>query len=259
MIAKSLIVNGASRFLNTIYANNLSVSGTTSFASLDTTTLNVSGTSTLAETTVTGTVRIVNPGSTNGDSSALVAGNSGTGKRVRIGYDAIQAANNSTTSPLYLNYYGGVVYLSNTTKISANNGTFTAEKINAQSVMVTDELRAFKWNIQHIANLGGTFLVTPTLKCTANSTTFAVTAISGTTITATINDATAITGNSLGGATWSASSKIKISGKIGGIVLGTCDGQLTAAMNATAGTLTFTFTYPNQSINALSVKTYAAS
>ena len=43
MIANSLVVNGAARFLNKIYANDLQVSGTTSF-----TNLSVSGTSTFA-------------------------------------------------------------------------------------------------------------------------------------------------------------------------------------------------------------------
>ena len=255
MIAKSLIVNGAARFLNTIYANNLAVSGTTSFASITTTTLTVDGTSSLKGTTVTGTLRIINTAGGNVDTTSLVLGKSGTDARIRIGYEAIQAMTGSTGKALFLNYYGGNVYLSNDYKIYASNGTFTT-----QDLIVTNELRSFKWNIQHIANLGGTFLVTPTLKCTANSATFQVTTISGTTITAAIKDSTAITGYSFGGGDWNASSRIKISGKIGGITLDSCDGQLTTRMNTSAGTLQFTFTYPNQSTNGFTANTtYTAS
>lgn len=268
-ILKQLLVHGSSRFLNTIYANDLNVGGTTSFADL----------------AVTG---ITNLAAGNNISASLQINSKGA----LYGYDAWLRINEQKqfTSGVYFGTNvvrtdgsfqigsNGANILMNTSaatfKVPINmngttykwdtSGNIVVKKITASSglvddLIVTNELRTFKWDIQHIANLGGSFLVTPTLNCTANSATFTVTAISGNTITAAIKDSTAITGNSLGGTTWPADSKIKISGKIGGIVLGTCDGKLTAAMNNTAGTLNIQFTYPDQATNPLAVQTYNAA
>ena len=268
-ILKQLLVHGSSRFLNTIYANDLNVGGTTSFADL----------------AVTG---ITNLAAGNNTSASLQINSKGA----LYGYDAWLRINEQKhfSSGVYFGTNvvrtdgsfqvgsGGANILMNTSaatfKVPINmngttykwdtSGNIVVKKITASSgvindLIVTNELRTFKWDIQHIANLGGSFLVTPTLNCTANSATFTVTAISGNTITAAIKDSTAITGNSLGGTTWPADSKIKISGKIGGIVLGTCDGKLTAAMNNTAGTLNIQFTYPDQATNPLAVQTYNAA
>lgn len=159
-------------------------------------------------------------------------------------------ANNptATDAPVYYFKRDGSLYASN---IKAASG-----RVN--NLFVEDELRALHYNIQTVADLGGTFIVAPTLYCSANAT-FQVSAINGTTITATINDASSIDSDTLGGATWKANSQIKISGSFGGVVIGTCSGHLTANMNASAGTMKIQFTYDAQSINPLSVKTYAAN
>lgn len=158
-------------------------------------------------------------------------------------------SNNPTTdSAVYYFKKDGSLYASN---IKAASGRIS-------NLFVEDELRALHYNIQTVADLGGTFIVAPTLYCSANAT-FQVSAINGTTITATINDASSIDSDTLGGATWKANSQIKISGSFGGVVIGTCSGHLTANMNADAGTMKIQFTYDAQSVNSLSVKTYAAS
>lgn len=273
-ILNNLVVHGASRFLNTLYANDLTVGGTTTFSTLDVTgAATIAGTLTLSKTQ--------DAAGTSDNKPALIVGNP-NGAHLELDTNEIMAkASATTTAALTLNNEGGVVYIApkgttymgNGSKIHATDGTFTAVSYNGTNytgtnatfdsgkitnLMVTDTLRSFKWDIQTIADLGGTFVVAPTLYCTANVATFNVTAISGNTITAAIYD-TAISGATLGGATWAANSKVKLSGKIGGIVLGTCDGTLTSQMNTTSHTMNLTFTYPNQTDAPLSVKNYSAS
>lgn len=87
--------------------------------------------------------------------------------------------------------------------------------------------------------------------------TFQITAISGTTVTAAIIDSSTITSDSVGGVQWTQYSKVKLSGKLGSVVLGTCTGTLTAKMNTNAGRINLTFTFDDTS--SLEIKTYAAS
>ena len=104
--------------------------------------------------------------------------------------------------------------------------------------------------------MGGSFLIAPVLYFSTNCT-VQISAISGTTVTAAIIDSSTINTDTVGGVQWSQYSKVKISGKLGNVVLGTCTGTLTAKMNTTAGRINLTFTFDDAS--SLSVKTYAAS
>lgn len=111
-----------------------------------------------------------------------------------------------------------------------------------------------------IASLGGSFYVSPTIIFSSNAQ-VAITAISGTTVTAAFIDSSSINTDTIGGVQWTNYSKIKISGRLGDVILGnngnTCSGTLTAKMNTTAGRINCTFTCDQAS--SLSVKTYAAS
>ena len=102
--------------------------------------------------------------------------------------------------------------------------------------------------------------MSPTIIFSSNVT-VAITAISGTTVTAAFIDSSSINTDTIGGVQWTQYSKIKISGRLGDAVLGnnggTCTGTLTAKMNTTAGRINCTFTCDNAS--ELSVKTYAAA
>lgn len=191
---------------------------------------------------------------TANNSPALIVGGTATTPHMEFDANEIHAKKNGAeVESIYINNNGGKVYLGSGTTLYAESGTLNASKVVAGSgrisnLFVENELRALKYNIQTIADLGGSFIVAPTLNC-SNTATFSTGSISGNTITATISDAESINSADLGGATWKANSKIKVSGKIGGVVIGTCDGTLTSQMNTTAGTLNFTFTYTSQTAN----------
>lgn len=291
MIANSLVVNGAARFLNKIYANDLQVSGTTSFTDLSVTgnasingTINI-GSSNNANTIINLNGKRAIAGVSGSDylwlrindtkafsngvyfgssvirtDGQLLVGRSGSKLAVTTTDDQsnISGATNGHALfgvPIEMN--GTANYWDTTGKLVTSNLDVNSARIT--NLQVTDTLRSFKWDIDHVANLGGNFLVTPTYNAIENSATFAVNSISGTTITATINDSTAISGSILGGVTWAKDSKIKITGKIGGVVLPVCEGKLTNQLNNSSGAMNIQFTYPNQSSNGLSAKTYGAS
>ena len=267
---KSLLVNGTSRFLNTIYATDLNVSGETSFAGITTTGLTVNGAA-----TVTGTLTLTKTTDLSGtanNSPALIIGGAATAKHIEIDNDEIQAkASGTSTAHLFLNYNGGIVYLSTGTKISASNGTLTAQNLNVngttyyfnssgninangitattatlgnasitngevQDFHVNGTLKTFKHDIQHIANLGGNFLVTPSFiysKPTAQVT--RVTGQSTYNLQISLTDNSTIT-TEIGGIAWTANSKIKAAGKINGIDIGTCDGTI-SSINTSSNTM----------------------
>ena len=116
MIAKSLIVNGAARFLNKIYANDLQVSGTTSF-----TDLSVSGTSSFTgKATFNGHVAIggYNNTSTNGTLSTH-------------GLYTNEWLRSVGSVGWYSQTYGGGIYMKDTTYVRTyNNKSFFVENGN---------------------------------------------------------------------------------------------------------------------------------
>lgn len=266
MIAKSLLVNGSARFLNTLYANDMTVSGTTTFAGINASSLAVSGNATingattLKGTKLTGTLTIVNTASSNADTIGLVIGGDGTGNRMRAMCDGLQAVNSDGVKQLYLNYWGGVVSLGSGNQITANNGTFTTPTLNAtkstiNNLYVPNELRAVNYNIETVSHLGGAFFVAPSIEVPAGNN-VSITAISGNTITATIND-NSITTTAFSPTWWCANSLVKIAGSIAGIPIGTCNGTLTS--NLIAGRVVVQFTYTGQSEKPLSVANSQAS
>lgn len=296
MIANSIICMGSARILQKLYTNDLAVSGTTSFSSLAVSgnatvggTLKVTGNTTLSTITATGTVilsKTTDLSGTADNAPALIIGGTRTQNHIECDSNEIQAKASSTTvNDLYINTDGGIVYLSNGSKIKASNGTFTTQnltvstsasiasltspKIVADNINVLDTIRAASYSIDSIQAIGSSLYISPTIICSPSAT-VAITAISGNTVTAAIIDSTTIKSDSLGGVQWTQYSKIKISGKIGDVILedsitvdsgaqirGTCNGVLTAKMNTTAGRINCTFTCSQAS--SLSVKTYSAS
>lgn len=286
MIAKSLLVNGSARFLNTLYANDLTVSGTTSFAGLTTSALTVNGNATMSGTlTLTKTQDL---SGTANNSPALIVGGAATSTHIEIDANEIHAkASGTTTAPLYINTDGGVVYLSNGSKISASNGTFTTQtlnvngttyyfnssgNINANGITATNAninkgifhnavvegtLYAVHQEIDHVANLGGVFLVTPTVKCISSGSNKTLTSVTVTasSTTRTNSDGESITYNyslqindsafstaSIGGNNWVQYGEVKVSGNINGTVLGTCDGFI-QSINTSTHVLTVAIKY----------------
>lgn len=128
------------------------------------------------------------------------------------------------------------------------NGGLIASSANiseeiCNTLIVKDELRSAKWNIDNITNLGSTFYVSPTIIFTNPSV--YVNRISGTLVFLTIMD-NSITSSTIGGATWTNESKIKLMGRIGNSALGTINGWLKRDLNSsTAKTAYILLDFPN--------------
>lgn len=260
---------GGSRFLNKIYATDLELSG-----SLTTAGLTVNG-----DLAVTGATNLRAGSATlpslSIDSKGALYGYGGwlrineekkfasgvyfgtnlvrTDGSIQLG-NAGAYINMTTTGATFkvpINMNGTSYKWTTDGNIVVNGLTASSGVVNNMTVdnmFVKDKLRALEYDIQTIANLGGTFIVAPTLNCSSTAT-IAVTALSGDAnynFSATITD-TAISSSTFGGATWSSGSKIKIAGKINNTVIGTCDGELTVDMNSTANTLQFKFYSDNAS------------
>ncbi|RGF22411.1 hypothetical protein DW128_03215 [Firmicutes bacterium AM10-47] len=157
--------------------------------------------------------------------------------------------------------FGSLSSTNSTIKALTIQDTLTAPTANAtfNSLTVRDELRSSKWNIDNITNLGSTFYVAPCIVFTNPSV--YINAISGTTVTMIITD-DGITSDTIGGATWTNGSKIKLMGRINTTVLGVINGTLGRALNSTtAKTAYLTLNFPNTTlINELSAgSTYSGS
>lgn len=121
--------------------------------------------------------------------------------------------------------------------VQASVGTVDADNVN-----VTNVLRANRFDLQTVSQAGGCILITPTVKYPNASTTLTV-AKSGSVLTLTITDSS-ITSATMAGAVWGANSRVKVSGTINGIVTGTMDGTVTS-INTTSHVLTLSVSGEN--------------
>lgn len=263
-ILNDLLVRGSSRLLNKLYCEDISASGTVKITgSLVTDCVLNIGITTASNAQILLNNKIAIKGNDGwlriNDTSAFASGiycGSGvfrTDGTFQVGptgqYLSANSSRFDVKVPTYHTgniYVGGTTYYFNTSGIinastvttsGANIGTLNCTtKAEFLDVNVKNVLRSTKWDINNVANLGGTFYVAPTLYFSTN-TSVIVNAISGTSVTLTITDATTISSSTAAGVTWYANSKIKLSGKIGNCVLGTADGTLSATMHSTANTL----------------------
>lgn len=143
------------------------------------------------------------------------------------------------------------------------NGGLIASSANiseeiCNTLIVKDELRSAKWNIDNITNLGSTFYVSPCIVFTNPSV--YVNSISGTTVVLTITD-NSITSSTIGGAIWTNGSKVKLMGRIGNSALGTINGVLKRDLNSsTAKTAYISLDFPNMDLIKFSAgATYSGS
>lgn len=113
-------------------------------------------------------------------------------------------------------------------------GDLLSQDAEFEKVRVRSELRATNYILDNVASIGGTFYVSPALYCQAP--TVQVSNKGNTSATLQITD-NMISSDELGGTTWYAGSKVKISGRIDNVVLGSVDGTLSTKMNSTAHVL----------------------
>ena len=107
-------------------------------------------------------------------------------------------------------------------------------KIN-KTLIVEEEIRTPKWIVDNIANLGGEFIVAPTI-IAENATSVQVAQASGGTRLLTITD-NSITSDTFGGIVWKAGSIVKISGTLGDTVLTSVNGTMTEKLNTSSKVL----------------------
>lgn len=140
-------------------------------------------------------------------------------------------------STSYYVHTNGAANFSTVSSSAANIAT-----LNATNVNVTNNLRANHYDLQTVAQLGGSFYVSPTVKFPNSGTTLTV-AKSGSTLTLTITDSS-ITSTTMAGVVWSANSRVKVSGTINGVVTGTMDGTV-SSINTSSHTLTLSVSGEN--------------
>lgn len=125
----------------------------------------------------------------------------------------------------------------------------------AENLNVTNKLHATHFDLQSVAQLGGAFYISPTIKFPTNSnTTFTITK-NGATANIIISDS-AITSTTLAGVVWGTNAKVKASGKIGTVTTGTMDGTVTG-INTSNHTLTISVSGENSS--SITAGTYTSA
>lgn len=267
MIAKSLLVNGPSRFLSTIYTNDLTVGGG----------LNITGTINLAAgTNSSASLQINSKGALYGYDAWLrineqkqftsgvyfgtnIVRTDGSFQIGNAGAN-INLTTSAATFKVPINVNGTTYYWNTSGSINANAGTFVtlnSPKGVFTNIIVTDTLVATHQEIEHVANLGGVFLVTPTVKCISSGSGKTLTSLTVTAanITRTDSNGESITYNytlaindsafstaTIGGNTWGQYGEVKVSGNINGVVLGTCKGFI-QSINTTSHVLTVAIKY----------------
>ena len=256
----NLIVAGNSKFLNKIYAEDLEVSGTFGTSG------NVSVGGNLS---VTGTSTFTGALTASGESTFNNKVNF-KGNGVELYHTSPYMDfhfNNSTTdyTSRIIEESSGVITIkpnlvvgSSATIPTATITTGTISNATIGSGIVTnlnvmDTLRATHYDLQTVAQLGGAFYVSPTVKFPTASNANIVVTKSGSTLTMTITDTSTITSTTMAGVVWQANAKIKASGKIGTVTTGTMDGTVTA-VNANSHSMTISVSGGNA--NAVQAGTY---
>ena len=258
----NLLVKGSSRFLNKAYFEDVYICGDVSTggklditANEGTSTLSLNGKRALIEVNNDGWLRIneyrdFTAGIYCG-TGVLYAGGTfqvgSGGNSFKVVSDSSLTSNVPSIFSAQATFNGGLI---------ASSANISEEICN--TLIVKDELRSAKWSIDNITNLGSTFYVSPCIIFTNPSV--YVNSISGTTVVLTITD-NSITSSTIGGATWTNGSKVKLMGRIGNSALGTINGVLKRDLNSsTAKTAYISLDFPNTNLIKFSAgATYSGS
>lgn len=254
----NLLVTGSSRLLGKLFCSDISVGNSLSVKTLiatnfTATNITTSGLTVNGNATTTGTLNVGNSQangtiSINGKVSIRDYANNGW-----LGINDRKAWTNGvyfgsstirTDGIFQLGDAGNkVLFNASSAKFSIPvtiNNSLAANNITATNVTVNDTLKAFKYELNTIQDLGGEFCVAPTIYIQSGAT-VNVSKASSTTITVSILDKTAITSDSIQGVRWAQNSKIKFQGKIDGLNI-RCSGIMAAKLNTTVNTMSLTLT-----------------
>ena len=232
-ILSNLLVNGTSRLLGKLYCSDLDVSSDLSISgklSIPYTGLYINGKKAIWSDSTTDTWLRIN--GTN-FSSGIYLGSSRlrTDGELQVGNSGTYFKSNSTATTI-----ANLVSPSgNITTLRSGSGTF-------DDVNVTNTLRATRFDLESIASTGGSLYISPTIKFPNSGGTLTVTK-SSTALTLVITDSS-ITTADLAGITWTANSRVKVSGTINGVVTGTMDGTITS-INTSSHVLTLSVSGEN--------------
>lgn len=256
----NLLVTGSSRLLGKLFCEDINISNSLVVKTLNATDVTAHSVTTSALTvngnaTTTGTLNVGNSQangkiSVNGKVAIRDYGYNWLG--INDGYAESWSTQGvffgksiiRTDTAFQLGSNGDKVLL-NTSSAKFNvpvtiNNSLAANNITATNVTINDTLKAFKYELNTIQDLGDEFCVAPTIYIQPGAT-VNVSKASSTTITVSILDKTAITSDSIQGVRWAQNSKIKFQGKIDGLHI-RCSGIMAAKLNTTANTMSLTLT-----------------
>lgn len=279
----NLLVKGSSRFLNKAYFEDISIAGTSFFNGNISTdgTLNVGANKAsnallylnkkIAIRGVDSWLRI-NDTSTN-FTSGVYFGNSDvrTDKAFQVGdggkYFKINSSSLDVNVPSVFSqrttHNGGLIsptissnlisFVKNGNTLPKIDGADATAILNELTVLST--LRAKEYELDHVQNLGGTFMVSPSFICTEGSTSVTVSAISGSEVTFVIKDNATLTKTEIATASWVLNSQIKLSGKIGNAILANATGTITKSVDTNNHTITVKVDVGSSTVGNFTVNT----
>lgn len=279
----NLLVKGSSRFLNKAYFEDISIAGTSFFSGNISTdgTLNIGANKAsnallylnkkIAIRGVDSWLRI-NDTSTN-FTSGVYFGNSDvrTDKAFQVGdggkYFKINSSSLDVNVPSAFSqrttHNGGLIsptissnlisFVKNGNTLPKIDGADATAILNELTVLST--LRAKEYELDHVQNLGGTFMVSPSFICTEGSTSVTVSAISGSEVTFVIKDNATLTKTEIATASWDLNSQIKLSGKIGNAILANATGTITKSVDTNNHTITVKVDVGSSTVGNFTVNT----
>ena len=271
----NLLVTGSSRLLGKLFCNDISVGNSLSVKTLSATnftatSITTSGLTVNGNATTTGTLNVGNSQangkiSINGKVSIRDYANNGwLGINDTLAWASGVYFGRTTVRTDGIFQVGDagnkVLFNQSSAKFSVPvtiNNSLAANNITATNVTVNDTLKAFRYELNTIQDLGGEFCVAPTIYIQSGAK-VNVSKASATTITVSILDKTAITSDSIQGVRWAQNSKIKFQGKIDGLNI-RCSGIMAAKLNTTANTMSLTLTVESAIANHFATAKNGAS
>ena len=279
----NLLVKGSSRFLNKACFEDISIAGTSFFSDNISTdgTLNIGANKAsnallylnkkIAIRGVDSWLRI-NDTSTN-FTSGVYFGSSDvrTDKAFQVGdggkYFKINSSSLDVNVPSAFSqrttHNGGLIsptissnlisFVKNGDTLPRIDGADATAILNELTVLST--LRAKEYELDHVQNLGGTFMVSPSFICTEGSTSVTVSAINGSEVTFVIKDNATLTKTEIATASWVLNSQIKLSGKIGNAILANATGTITKSVDTNNHTITVKVDVGSSTVGNFTVNT----
>lgn len=279
----NLLVKGSSRFLNKAYFEDISIAGTSFFSG----NISTDGTLSIGENKASNALLYlnkkivvrgvdswlrINDTSTN-FTSGVYFGSSDvrTDKAFQVGdggkYFKINSSSLDVNVPSAFSqrttHNGGLIsptissnlisFVKNGNTLPKIDGADATAILNELTVLST--LRAKEYELDHVQNLGGTFMVSPSFICTEGSTSVTVSAISGSEVTFVIKDDTTLTKTEIATASWVLNSQIKLSGKIGNAILANATGTITKSVDTNNHTITVKVDVGSSTVGNFTVNT----